>query len=165
MVPGCVRVERANKTHDLRGVDYYAELESGIRLGIDTKTRSPGCSAYWATDEPEIALETWSEVPANGASGRIGWTLDQSKITDLVLYTYPPQDCDRCYLFGFHHLRAAFHANGRDWVLDYKCAKQKTEENGRSWQSECVFVPVTIVQAAIQRISVGRPSSWLEAAA
>lgn len=175
MIPGCTQVSRASRSQDLKGIDYIAELESGVKLAIDAKARSAGCRKFWRRTrggdrEPDVHLETWSVIPGSAVpddqpEGSIGWTLDSGKRTDLVLYTFDPADCDRCYLFGFQHLRAAFVRFRAEWMLEYHSARQHSCDNGREWRSECVFVPVTVVQRAIQSVSVGRPSVLLPAQA
>lgn len=158
MIPNCARVLRADRKLDRRGVDYVAELDSGVRLAIDAKARTAGTRKYWSlrggVAEPDLQLETWSVLPDAQNRAVIGWTLDPAKLTDLVLFTFDPVDCDRCYLIGFHHLRAAFVAHRQEWGERYKTSSQRSER----WRSECMFVPVTVVQRAIQRISVGQPS-------
>lgn len=149
MIDGCERVDVASTEHDRRGIDYFARLHGGVQIHIDAKARDRGCSQFWKQGIPELALEDWSVVPVNGHSGKIGWTLDVSKETDMVLFTFDPADTDRCYLISFQLLRIAFRRYCSRWLQQYKHAPQ--QNNG--WKSHCVFVPVRVVFKAILDVS------------
>lgn len=153
MIPGCSTVRIASKTQDRRGADYVAVLRHGRELAIDAKSRQAGCSIYWRSNEPELALERWSVKPNPLLpKGRVGWTLDTSKNTDLVLFTFDFSDTELAYLLPFQHLRAAFVRFGKRWLDDFgPLAEQCTE--GR-YRSACLFVPAGIVLNAIRAISV-----------
>jgi hypothetical protein len=154
MIPGCVSVVKTDEQQDKNGIDYIATLRRGREINIDAKAREAGCSVYW-NDGPEVALEIWSVKPLNGHRGKTGWTLDESKETELVLFTFDPQDCPNCYLVSFQLLRIAFRKNILKWIDTYRVATQKSKENGRMWQSQCVFVPVDTVYDAMRDVSIG----------
>lgn len=140
MLDGCLTVtENTDKTLDLKGVDYIATLRKGAKVYIDAKTREPGCSKWW-NNGPEVAIEKWSVVP-NGTRGKIGWSLDESKISDLVLFLWDKSDCSDMYMLPFQLLRVATRRNLLQWYNDYKVDIQTSDY----WQSECVFVPIDIV--------------------
>lgn len=100
MIPGCADIQIAPEALDRQGVDYVATLRRQAKILIDAKTRDAGCSKWWK-DQPELALEDWSVLPENGSIGKAGWTLDESKLTDLVLFTFCPEDTSTCYLISF----------------------------------------------------------------
>jgi hypothetical protein len=152
MIPSAVEIRDGNTEEDKRGIDKVVRLSSGRTLAVDLKVRDTGAAKWWKTC-PDLALERWSVKPQNGSQGKVGWTLDPAKRTDLVLFLFDPAESTDCYLVGFHHLRAAFLRCGKEWWGHYKRAPQNTE--GR-YQSECVFVPVAIVLDAITAVSEGK---------
>ncbi len=153
--PSCVDVRKAPLELDKQGVDWVAELRGGAEMNIDVKAREAGCSAYWkrgAYDrpEPELALETWSVMPdAHNPSGKIGWTLDESKVTDYTLHVFDPRDCLEVFLLPFQLLRMAFKGNFRLWTSVFRVAPQTSHRGSATWKSECVFVPASLVTEAI----------------
>jgi hypothetical protein len=161
MIVGCTTVVKADVDLDRVGIDYIATLRRGRQIYIDAKAREAGCSQYWRNG-PELALELWSVVPENGADGRVGWTLDEAKQTELVLFTFDPSDHESCYLVSFQLLRMAFHTFLHEWRLAYPSPLQKTRHNGGVWHSQCVFVPVPVVYEAINDVSVWNPSKGVQ---
>jgi hypothetical protein len=155
MIAGCVCVKTVTDIGmDKLGVDFVATLRGGAEVYIDAKCRTAGCSRYWR-GEPEVAIEKWSVMPGGkfGTSqqaARTGWTLDEGKITDLVLYTFDPTDCPVAYLLPFQHLRMAARRRINEWMREHKDDIQQSSEGGRHWQSQAVFVPVSKVVAAIE---------------
>jgi hypothetical protein len=149
LLDGCVLVETACAEMDKIGVDYIATLRMGAKVYIDAKTRDLGCSRYW-NGCPEVAIELWSVMPngkykIDARCARAGWTLDECKVTDMILYIWHPQDSEVAYLFPFQNLRMAARRNIMDWMLKYKTDIQ---DSGK-WQSKAVFVPVNEVVRSI----------------
>jgi len=151
LIAGCVNVEKAPLEYDKRGIDFVATLRKGATLNIDIKAREFGCSKYWRRDNktgsviPDLALEIWSVVPERNSKGAVGWSLDESKLTDYTLHIYDPKDCQAAFLMPFQLLRMSFRKNFQKWTRRYRVARQSSG----SWKSECVFVPSTVVVAAI----------------
>jgi len=158
MIAGCIGVVKADVTLDRTGIDYIATLRRGREIYIDAKARESGCSRYWHNG-PELALETWSMKPGNGHIGKVGWTLDEAKQTELVLFTFDPADHENCYLVSFQLLRMAFRSYLREWRIVYRVADQSTSTPGDNWKSQCVFVPVWTVYEAINDVSVWSPKA------
>jgi len=154
MIEDCISIELATQRQDRLGIDYIATLNSGQEIYIDAKARDAGCSQFWRSSMPELALEDWSVMPDRDHCGKVGWTLDTSKQTQLVLFTFDPVDTDRCYLISFQLLRIAFKRNKDRWLSEYKSAPQVN--NG--WISHCVFVPVREVFKMVLQASCGRIS-------
>lgn len=151
-IPGVVSVCKTDIAVDKTGIDYIATLRRGATIGIDLKVRAEGCSKFWKHGD-ELALEKWSVCPdLRCPDGKAGWTLDESKKTDYTLHSFDPCDSDTVYLLPFHLLRKSFVCNLKEWYRDYKHAWQSSGD----WQSECVFVPVSIVLEAIKQSSVIR---------
>ncbi len=156
-ITGCVAVRRGTLEEDRAGIDYVATLSSGVSLHIDAKTRERGASRFWKYRQPELALETWSVMPQGEQPGKIGWTLDQQKRTDLVLYTFDPSDSDYFYILPFQLLRITFNRELNRWLKQFGPPQAQCTE-GR-WRSECVFVPVGSVLDAVRATSVGTLAS------
>ena len=143
---GCVGVRPATDEEDRNGVDYWATLRHGAVVGIDHKLREAGCSRFWRGGPPELALEIWSVIPMAGAPrGVVGWTLNQAKNTDYILYTFDAGDSDRAYLLPFQLLRMSFIRYMRTWDKRYEVHDQ---DSGR-WKSRAVFVPAPVVVRAV----------------
>lgn len=150
LIDGCVYVEKTDVDLDRTGVDYVATLRRGGTINIDAKTREPGCSRYWSNGEPELAPEIWSVMPGGKYEipkelSKAGWTLDESKATDYIYCTFDAVDTDKVYLLPFQLYRMAFRRNIHNWKSHYKVAPQ---DSGR-WESQCVFVPASVVLNAI----------------
>lgn len=151
MLPGAASIVVASETQDRLGIDYIATLRGGAAVNIDLKCRDIGCSRFWKNG-PELALEDWSVLPEEGSGGKVGWTLDESKQTDLVLFVFDAADAAECYLVSFQLLRAAFRHNHAEWIRRYYDANQQSD----SWRSHCVFVPADVVLDAIKEVSAGQ---------
>ena len=147
LLDGCVSVESASVALDKQGVDYVATLRRGSEVFIDAKSRERGCSRFW-NGNPELAIERWSVMPGgkySQASPKTGWTLDEAKKTDMILYTFDPSDCDIAFLFPFQSLRIAARRNITEWERRFKVDVQ----DSGSWQSQAVFVPAPDVITAV----------------
>ncbi len=149
---GCLDVRQADVSMDKRGVDYIATLRRGAQVFVDSKTREPGCRKYWRSGE-EVAVEIWSVMPGGKHEtpihrAKIGWTLDESKITDYILYTWDKTDCEFAYLVAFQVLRVATRRNLKNWI---KMFGTKIQNSG-SWESQAVFVPIGIVLDAMRDV-------------
>ena len=142
-IPNCVRVTKTDIAQDKRGIDYIAVLDGGAIINIDAKTRRQG--AVRPGEEPCLALETWSVCRDEWHKGKPGWTCSRSTDVDMILYTFDREEWDKFYLVPFQHLRMAFQRNFEEWKLVYKPRRQ----NNRTWQSEAMFVPASIVIAAV----------------
>jgi hypothetical protein len=151
-ITGCIDVVKTNTEIDKAGVDYIATLRRGAQVLIDAKAREKGASRYWKNGEPELALEKWSVCPNGKYQGKTGWTLSESSNVDLILYTFDPEDSRDFYLIPFQQLRMAFIQNIMLWQKQYKVKRQ----NSRSWQSEAVFVPASVVIKAVTEQMKGR---------
>ncbi len=156
LMPGTISVKKATRELEALGIDWTVVLAGGAEVNYDTKERERGSSRWWRSGEPELALETWSVVPSNGQQGKIGWTLNQHSRTDFALFLFHPYDSRRYYSIPFQALRAAFERNLEEWTLKYGPPKpQSTERDGRHWKSECLFVPASVVLAAVDAESMG----------
>lgn len=151
-IPGAVRVKKANDQDDRNGTDYWVYHERGEPYSVDVKFRSED---YAAKPEPfaadDLALETWSVIEKRV----IGWTRNQSKMTDYVLWFW--KDTGRWCLIPFAMLCAVFEERWEAWSREFRVATQYTQDVGRGWHSECVFVPRRLVWKTIYDRYAGRP--------
>jgi hypothetical protein len=135
------------------GIDFRVTLRKGAEVLIDQKLRESGASRFWNhVWGPELALELWSVLPdscVGTPEGRTGWTLDESKVTDLVLFMFAPEDSREYFLVPFQPLRAAFRKHATEWRRHYRTAVQRSFQGGREWESQCVFAPARVVLAAV----------------
>ena len=146
IIPQCVEVLKTDVEIDKQGIDYVAKLKGGAEIGIDVKTREKGASKFWNYGEAELALEIWSVCPNNTTTGIKGWTLSDKTNVDFILYTFDASDWNKSYFLPYQLLRMAFLRNGCDWGKKYP-RKRQTSNN---WQSEAIFVPVSVVIDAIK---------------
>jgi len=151
MLDGCVSVATSTEAMDKLGVDYIAKLRGGSDVYVDAKARRIGASRQrgWNPDDPLLAIEKWSVAP--GGKYKIqrtkpGWTLDESKVTDLILYTFDPSDSETRFLLPFQNLRIAARRLIHHWALRFG---MRTQDNGR-YESQAVFVPASEVISAIE---------------
>jgi hypothetical protein len=76
---------------------------------------------------------------------KAGWTLDEAKVTDMILYVFPPEDCTTAFLLPFQSLRMAARRNIEAWMRTHKVDTQTSNR----WQSQAVFVPADEVLTAL----------------
>jgi hypothetical protein len=162
MLTKCSEVLPANIEMDKSGVDYIAKTESGREIYIDIKTRTQGCSKYWRAKSrsgesiPELAIETWSVIPnEQQKSGKIGWTLDHKKETDLILYRFDESDHGRAFLLCFHTLRMAAEKKIDDWRNSCKVDRQRNH----GYYSESIFVRADWVLDSMRSVMCGHSVS------
>ena len=151
LLDGCESVTENISNGNDNGIDYIATLRKGAVINIDAKTRERGCSKYWRKGIPELAIEKWSVMPGgiygiDERRAKAGWTIDESKQTHMILYTFDPSDSDAAFLLPFHHLRMAARRMLPHWMNRFKVDVQ----NSGSWQSQAVFVPAYEVLLAIE---------------
>jgi hypothetical protein len=143
-IPGAVSAVRASNVNDRQGVDWWVEMSTARHLAVDVKVREHDWAATHP-DEDDLALETWSVVE----SQKIGWTRDESKRCDYILWLW--QDTRRFCLLPFPMLCRVFNDQWRSWTKQFKTKRQKTSWNSGTYHSECVFVPRREVWAEIYR--------------
>ncbi len=151
LLSGCVLVESTCKELDMLGIDFIAKLRGGAILNVDVKRRAKGVSRHWKPSptgeiEPELTLEYWSVCPKDGQGGKVGWTLDESKLTDYILYVFDPADTQEAFLLPFQLLRIAFRKNLKQWGESFRVGKCSTESR---YETESYFVPAWCVLEAI----------------
>lgn len=143
-IPGSRNVHKSSEDNDRIGVDWWVEMPGGQMLSVDAKVRSQDWAATHL-DEDDLALETWSVIE----KGKIGWTRDECKRCDYVLWLWT--DTGRFCLMPFQMLCGVFKLRWRDWRNTYKVRQQSTPWSGGVYHSECVFVDRRVVWAEIYR--------------
>lgn len=154
-IPGACKAFKAGKENDRSGVDWWVEHNSGKFLGIDCKIRT-GDYSVKDKRKDDLALEIWSVVEKQIP----GWTLQESKRTDYVLWVW--MDTGRWCLVPFLMLSTVFKLFKDEWRLTYQWNRQRTIGNDRDYHSECVFVPRREVWAKIYEIYSGHFGGRLE---
>lgn len=130
------------------GIDRVVTMRSGKTVTIDEKVRSQ--------DFGDIALERWSDR----AKKVPGW-IQKDLACDFIAYAFIPSQ--RCYLFPFHNLRAAWRVEGRTW-----CEMAAEKHGGfkvvlaknRGYTTESIAVPTELLLSTIRQTMV---ISWGEA--
>lgn len=132
-IPGAVKIIRADKANDLNGVDFWVILDSGKKVGVDVKARSVDYAKRYGKDD--LALEFWSV-----RGKKIGWTLDETKITDYIFWIW--KDTGRWCLIPFLMLLKIFKENHVEWIKDpnFEIAEQHSNKFGKKWISDCIYV-------------------------
>jgi hypothetical protein len=143
-IPGSLRAIQSLEKSDRQGVDWWLDMKSGERVGVDCKIRGEDPIPLYKKDD--LALETLSVVEKN----KIGWSLDESKKTDYVFWIW--KDSGRWCLVPFLLLVKAFKEKKDQWVKTYKVSRQNTDDR---YHSECVFVDRAEVWREIYRQSHG----------
>jgi hypothetical protein len=156
-IPGAYDIQRANLQQDLNGTDFWLHRYESEPLSIDFKHRSFCPIERWNRDD--LCIETCSVYKGNAqppyeASKRIkiGWTLDTSKQTDLLIYTWPAgEKRRRFYILFFPHLCEASRRHREGWVYWYR---EKPTDNGTYFTLN-VYVPRKIVAKAMRELVEG----------
>jgi hypothetical protein len=159
-IPGATYVKKSESDDDRNGTDYWVYHARGEPYSIDVKFRSEDYAIKAAPfTADDLALETWSVIEKRV----IGWTRDEKKMTDYVMWFW--KDTGRWCLIPFAMLCAVFQEMWEPWRKEFKTRVQSTEctSSGRGWHSECVFVPRREVWAAIYKRYGGSTTSGLSA--
>ncbi len=131
-IPQCMNVTRATEIEDRSGTDYWAHRGGGLRpLSIDLKARAVDPLNFTFNPSDDVALETWSVI-----GQKVGWTRDESKTTDYILWFWQPTR--RFLLIPFPPLCKVFQRYWKSWREQYEVPPP---QNSGGWQSECVYVP------------------------
>ena len=140
MVPNADQVIRASQDDDKQGTDYWITRTHGLpALSIDVKRRSYCPIEKFNKDD--ACIETTSVYRGAGPPWvterreKVGWTLDYSKRTDFIVYTWPNQDRTRFWILPFVPLCQAARINWRSWVNTYK----EIPAANYNYQTLCVY--------------------------
>ncbi|GAJ13851.1 unnamed protein product, partial [marine sediment metagenome] len=142
-IPGAFSISRATPEEDRHGTDFWVDRTNTLpKLSIDLKAREIDPLSF-APPKDDLALETYSNV----AKKTKGWTRDEHKRTDYILWFFKPTG--RWVLAPFPMLCKVFSEKWIEWREQYQTETQKSSNNNETWYSECVFVPRVAVWQAI----------------
>ena len=139
--PHALGVERAPNFDDRLGADYLIRMPYARTLTADVKVRARD---YAAIGQPDILLEIWADVD----KAKPGWALDETKLTDYVLFYW--RDTGRTALFDAHALRAVFKANLPIWKRQYG-SKVTGTGSRKPFRTEFLCMPDADLASAIYR--------------
>jgi hypothetical protein len=139
MIPGSIEFKRASESDDKEGTDYWIVRKPGLQsVKVDIKKRRFDPIEKLGKDD--VCIETtsvyigkdnypWSPPWLDNCRIKIGWTLDDTKNTDLVVYTWPREDGRRRFwVVYFPHLCRAAQKNWRIWAKKYGEVPTDNEE-------------------------------------
>jgi hypothetical protein len=144
LFPDLDQVQTCSDYQDRKGGDYAGINEEGLHEYIDIKRREPGSSKYWKRG-PEVAIELESVVTGgkyNIPEGRIGWTLDDKKQTDWIIYAFDPSDSPLTFHVPFQVLKDTVKEHLEEWKTKHRVFYQDSGQ----WQSSAMFIPLYIIE-------------------
>lgn len=139
-IPNIVDVKKANNIDDRNGTDYWAIRNNLPSLSIDTKIMKLDPMTFKNPNDV-IPLETYSVIE----SKKPGWTRDETKRTDYILWFWVATK--RWCIIPFPLLCMIFQEKWQLWRKQFRVAFQSSG----AWKSECVFVPRREIWAEIYR--------------
>jgi hypothetical protein len=137
--PRVVGFRAGSAAEDKGGADFVVETPSG-EIAVDVKVRRQDCRRF---GEDDVALEIWSRVEA----GVVGWSMDRSKKTDLVVWLW--EDMGRTLVLPFRSLCDTMIANVKAWEHSFRVDTQISRNGLDYWTSRCVFVPLRELKIAM----------------
>lgn len=156
-------IVRATETQDRNGTDYWIRRYHGLPdISIDMKNREFCPIERFGSDD--VCIETCSVYRGPVARPwrdsqryKPGWTLDETKRTDLICFTWPHsadlfgEMRQRFWILYFPHLCRAALAHWREWAARY--GERPAANEG--YVTLCVYVPRPVVAAAIRGLTNG----------
>jgi hypothetical protein len=157
MVPNATNILRAGEADDRNGTDYWIERTHGLpAISIDVKHRSFCPIERWSSDDACIETtsvysgekEPWEDI----LRIRRGWTIDYTKRTDFIVYTWPTLDGGmRFWTVPFLPLCAASREHWRNWAKQYK----ERPALNQGYLTLSVYPPRAVIIAAIRKYMAG----------
>lgn len=158
MIPLATRVVKATRDEDRAGTDYWIERPPLPPVSVDVKHTSFDPVERFGCDNACIEVVSVYDGPERKAPWnpahfrKPGWTVDPTKRTDLVLYTWPAlENRRRFWVLYFPHLCAAARRNVAAWGETYGL---KAAHNVGYLTLAC-HPPRTAIAAAIRELTVG----------
>ncbi len=124
------------------GIDRVITLKSGRTVTVDEKVR--------AKSYGDILLERWSSRERRTA----GWA-QKDLACDYIAYAFVPDR--RCYLLPALSLRAAWLANGRDWIANAEAGAEGFRTvlaKNEGYTTESIAVPIETLMRAMQAAQI-----------
>lgn len=162
-VPAATGWRKADRDDDRNGTDYWIDRRHDLPpVSIDMKNREICPIAKWGSDD--VCIETTSvytgpSKPPWTDNHRLkpGWTIDQKKRTDLIVYTWP-HAADlfgaprlRYWILYFPFLCSAANTHWRTWAAWHR--ERPTPNDGYTTLN--VYVPRVEVAKAIKEFTSG----------
>lgn len=130
--PDARSIMKSCPENDKAGADWWIEFTNNKVLSLDAKIRTKD---YTTATEDRIAC---IELVSSKTTGKLGWSIDPSKITDIVMFYYI--DTKKAYFYPARELRNAIIANLDRLKAHGKPDTQKTESGNRFYESDSIFV-------------------------
>lgn len=149
--PDVLAIHKAHVENDKRGIDYWLEFAGGKMETLDVKIREKD----WALrgDKDNICLELASDE----GRGKPGWSLDETKLTDWVLFYW--EESGHAEIYPARMVRGALQAKRKEWESTKKTAGQVTRTDMREYMSRSIFVSGRdIWRAMFERYALGKPN-------
>lgn len=131
------------------GVDSQDDID-GIDWFIETNAKTIACDVKYRKKDycnNDIVLEIWS----NFEKQRVGWSLDSTKKSDIILWYFC--DTKRYEIFPFPILSRVFQRHLELWKRRYKIINQKTIDHRRNdqshYHSQAIIVPIHAIVGGI----------------
>jgi hypothetical protein len=149
MIPGALDLKRAPKQDDKNGTDYWLLRTSGLPpVSIDMKNRDFCPIERFGSDD--ACIEIVSQY-MNGFCWKTGWTLDETKRTDLIIYTWPHAGGRRFWVVYFPILCQAATLNWQTWRDRFH---MKAAHN-RDYDTLSIFPPRHVIAQAMRALTEG----------
>lgn len=156
-IPGATGIRRAVEHDDRQGTDYWIDRAHDLPpISVDVKHREFCPIERFGSDD--ACIETCSVYDGRPRSPwldmnrrKIGWTLDPSKRTDLIVYTWTKGDARRFWILYFPHLCRASRSNWRAWAAQYG----ERPALNPDYCTLSVYPPRHVIAEAIRRLTSG----------
>ena len=164
IIPGSTGYRQATTAEDKSGTDLWVERRDLPDVSVDFKHRDICPIQRYGSDD--VLVETCSVFrrPKNPVLGdqyperfreSIGWTLDQRKRRDIVVYTWPAAGNRRRFLcLWFPWLLTVTLNNWRNWEFRYGVKEARNVGYSTIW----VAVPRLVLIDEIAAITCGEVS-------
>lgn len=157
IVPRNTGVRKATVLEDKSGTDYWIERVGNPPISIDVKHRGFCPIEKFGSDD--ACIETTSVYKGAGPpwdeeerlKSKVGWTLDTTKRTDFIVYTWPKNKGVRFWVVPFLPLCAAARRNWRAWARKYE--ERSAKNNG--YRTPSVYPPRQVIAKAIKQLMSG----------
>jgi len=143
----CIGVKRASQAEDKAGVDFWAHMADGSRIGIDLKLRRKDFGAQYGKP-----LDCVVELDCAGSQG---W-LNKAGGAELILFA--ASDTGRYYMVAARDLRAAVITGLARWMAAGLVHELRTVSQwdkgqvGRQWESKAVAISSDLIQRQIRAL-------------
>jgi len=126
ITPKAINIRKATENEDRHGTDYWIERKNLPPLSVDLKNREfcpierfgsddaciETCSVYTGPPKPP-----WYDYDKFRIKS--GWTIDENKRTDIIVYTWPILNSDKL----------------RFWILYFPWLCKASQNNWKKWRN------------------------------